>query len=263
MPYYTGAIAVARVLIVSAATIGILGGAVVSAQTATDNVEVMVCPDASQSSFVLNQPQSDSVTDQEKVIISGGVLFISQIDFFINDTYSHTVALGSDDVNFESSMSLPPGTHTLKFVATDSCSNVIHTQSIVVTYQPAVQPSLGSEVDTQVDGQPAVATEEEAVAPTKSVAQEVIDRVIIMPLISIGNALDITSLPAGSADQSWQNTIKSVSFVFGSSFVLGAAYIAAIGSLPSKLSFLPYSRGRVVGGLSGIGLVVLLLVFIL
>ena len=264
MPYYTGVIVAAKSLLLSAGVVGLVSGGIVSAQAPDDNVEVMVCPDASQSSFTVSMPQSDSVTDQEKTVISGSVLLISQIDFFINDTYSHTVALGGRDVEFSSVMSLPPGTHTLKFVATDSCSNVTHTQTVVVTYEPAIQPSIGNEVPTRVGDQPNVdAVVGEDIVPPKSIAQEVMENFSISPIIIIGTALDITSLPEASSGQSWQNTSKSISFVFGSSLLLAAAYISLLGSIPSKLSLLPYSRSQLTGGLAIIGLVVLVFVFIL
>lgn len=261
MPYYAGAIAAAKSLFVAAAVASLLVGGLVSAQQ-NDNIEVMVCPDPSQSSFAVSEPQSDSVTDQPKTVIRGSIQYISQIDFFIDDVYNNTIALGYSDVVFESTMTLPPGTHTLKIVATDSCSRTVHSETKVITYEPAIQPSIGQQVATQIDGQ-ATPDGEVVSEPDKSVIETIVDDAIVMPLISLGKALDIISLPAPNSEVTWQNTIRSFFFVFGSTLILAAAYIGLLGAVPPRLSFLPYSRYQLIGGLALAGAVMLVLVFIL
>jgi hypothetical protein len=263
MPYYAGAVAAAKFFILSVAVLGLFTGGVVMAQTPDDNIEVMICPDPSQSSLMVREPQSDSVTDQPSADINGSIQLISQIDFFIDDVYNHTLALAHQDTSFSTKISLSPGTHTLKLVATDSCSNTVHTESMIITHEPAIQPSIGQNVDTQVEGRDDLTVNEgEVIEPSKSIVQEVFDTVITAPLVNIGRALDIIAAPDARADVKWGNVSRSAFFVFGSSLVLMSIYVGLIGAIPSRLSFLPYTKGQLMGSLAFGGTAILILVFV-
>jgi hypothetical protein len=212
----------------------------------------------------VREPQSDSITDQPKAMIRGDVQLISQIDFFIDDTYNNTLALGPQDTTFVSGISLSPGTHTLKAVATDSCSNTTHTESVVITYEPAIQPSVGQNIATQVEDQQTSGLENrETIEPAKSIAEKAFDNIIVLPIIALGKSLDIVSLPAASGELQWQNSARSLSFVIGSGLVLTAGYVSLMGSVPAHMSFLPFSRRQIIGGGAIIGAAMLALVFIL
>jgi hypothetical protein len=263
MPYYAGAVVAAKFLIISVAAFGLFTGSITLAQTTDDNIEVMICPDPSQSSVMVREPQSDSVTNQPTADIIGDVQLISQIDFFIDDVYNHTLALAHQDTSFSTKISLAPGTHTIKLVATDSCSNTVHTESVIITHEPTIQPSVGQNIDTQVGGQdtPTVSVGE-VIEPSKNIAQELFNNVITAPLVNIGRALDIIAAPDASTEVKWGNVGRSAFFVFGSSLVLTSAYIGLIGMIPPRLSFLPYTKGQLIGSLAFGGLAMLVLVFI-
>lgn len=264
MQYYSGAIPVVRSLAVAVGLgLIILGGGQVRA---VDNVEVMVCPAASESSFSVSQPQSDSIVGEPKVTITGDVKFISQIDFFIDDVYNHTEALGYVDTQFSSEVSLPSGTHTIKFIATDSCSQTIHEEHIVVTYEPKTQPSVGEDVETIVDGR---VTDGEAVPVVpeveKNIIEKAIDRFIVPPYYAVTDALDIAE-PA-EVDPAVQagNVARSALFIAGTVLTLSAVHIGAlsVSVLPDKLSFLLPFRRRAAAASALIGLALMVLVFML
>ncbi len=143
--------AAAKVCLIAA----IAGLAVVPAVRAQEvkgsQIKVYVCPTAVQSSITITRPASDSVVNQPKVKVTGTVESISQIDFYIDDAYNNTLAVGGGDKTYESELSLVPGTHTIKLVAWDSCAQVAHEASIVITYQPEVAPSPGAATDTRID----------------------------------------------------------------------------------------------------------------
>lgn len=160
MPYSSGATLVAKLYVVSLAAALLFACIPVSAQQSDGRVEVMVCPDPSQSSLRITTPSSDSVVNQARVTIEGEVEFISQIDLFIDDAYNSTIALGHSATAFRTSVTLSPGTHTLRLEASDSCSNTSHTSQAVMTYEPQTEPSTGADSDTSIitPGAPPVVT---------------------------------------------------------------------------------------------------------
>lgn len=139
----------AKFLIAAISVFIILPADSVSAQQVKDSkIEVMVCPGDGQSDITVLEPVSDTIVSKNKVKFSGTVKSISQIDFYVDDNYNSTVALGYSDTTFESVLRISIGTHTIKLVAYDSCHNTTHTRSVVLTYQPNGQPSNGSDVPT-------------------------------------------------------------------------------------------------------------------
>lgn len=150
MRYLNDAITVAKVFTATACSVGVLLGATVSAQSSGTDVSVRVCPQVSSASLAITQPVSDSKTNNPKITVEGDVEYISQIDFFIDDVYDHTIALGYATTSFKSSLTVAPGTHTLRLEAIDSCSPEPLTDSVVITYQPEAQPSIGSDVITDI-----------------------------------------------------------------------------------------------------------------
>lgn len=152
MRFFSAALA-ARPLLIAIMAALVLPLGVASAQQVKDSqIKVMICPAASQSGFTIDEPLSDSVTNRSKVKIRGSVQNISQLDFFINDTYNSTVAMGSADTEYDHTISLNPGTHTIKLVGYDSCQQANHTNSIVITYQQGAGPSNGGTTTTVVPG---------------------------------------------------------------------------------------------------------------
>lgn len=151
MRYYLVAPIAAKAAILALVAITLFPVSITSAQQVKDSrVEVMICPTAGQSSLSIDEPKSDSVVGEPKVKIKGAAESLSQIDFFIDETYNDTIALGYSATEYEHVVSLNPGTHTIKLVAHDSCHQTTHTQSVVVTYAPKATPSDGSDTPTDV-----------------------------------------------------------------------------------------------------------------
>lgn len=163
MRYFSGANTATKLLFALAVSLLLTPVADVSAQQTGSQVEVMVCPQPGSSSFVITTPESDSTVSESKVVIEGDVEYISQLDFFVDDTYDHTIALGYAATAFRSSVTLSPGTHTIRVEATDMCAQTTHVDSAVVTYLPKTPPSIGSNVPTDIPAfngsTPAVAKE--------------------------------------------------------------------------------------------------------
>lgn len=266
MSYYAGAIVAAKVALITGAFAGVAimaTGADVAAQDAGNRIEVMICPGTGGSVMTLTEPKNDSVVSGPKVTVGGSVLYISQIDFFIDNVYNNTLALGNSDVAFDSTLTLSPGTHTLKIVATDSCSQATHTESVVVTYEPAIQPSVGEEVETTVAGEVTNSPDDTTDVAKQSALESFINNIIAPPVISLGKALDVIPQNGEATKSEGENIVRSSAFVVGSAFVFLALYVGVLGALPAKLAFLGLSQSRLVSLATMIGLGVIALVFML
>lgn len=224
-------------------------------------VEVMICPDSSQSKITITSPQSDSIINEPKVSISGDVTYISQIDFFIDDVYSNTVALGYSATEFLSPVSLEPGTHTIKVTATDSCSQATYTDSVVITYEPTTQPSLGENVETVVEG--SVPTSDSKPAPTRedSAIETLIDNFISPLFTKITDALDISSPETVTPAPTPVDATRSVLFVSGTALTFAAVYIGMGATLPAHLSFILNHRRLSRSVIASVGVLLISLVF--
>lgn len=265
MQYFNGAITVAKSLLIAVGVAVLLSVNHVSAQDAGSRIEVMVCPDVDQSRFTVIAPQSDSVISDPKVILSGEVEYISQIDFFIDDAYNNTVALGYSETNFESTVTLAPGTHTIKFVATDSCFNRTHSDSLVVTYQPKVEPSVGNDVETVVDGHKMTVAEEEPVDADQTTLERIIEQIISTPLAIVGDSLDIVPSKTIDTFNAPAESVRSIAFISGATLTLTAIALHAgmLSMLPVKAIYLTRHRHGLTVGSAAVGVVLMAVVFML
>lgn len=263
MQCYDGALIVARSFFIAAGSVLLFSVSNAAAQGPGDNIEVMVCPAANQSSFLVTGPQSDSVVNGPKVLIKGTVEYISQIDFFIDDVYNNTVALGYSETAFESLMTLSPGTHTIKFTATDSCSQTTRNDSLVITYQPKTQPSIGEEVETEVDNIIVNPDNQTTAQPEKTAIERTIDRFIAPPFVAIAKTLDLVEPVETDSATRLEDTARSTLFVTGATLTFSAAYVGVTATLPAHLSFLMKFRRRAMSAIATIGLALISLVFML
>lgn len=234
-------------------------------QGMADNVQVMVCPQPDQSSLTVHQPQSDSIISEPILPIGGSIEYISQIDFFIDNVYNNTVAMGYSATEFASTVTMDPGTHTIKLVATDSCSQTTHEYSLVVTYEPKIPPSVGENIETVVDGQIKQGRNiSTAPEPAKNSIEKAIDRFVIPSYESAKEVLDISDPVAVDPAVRAGNVARSLLFTVGALLSLSAVHIGALSAsvLPDRLvSLLPFRR-RAMAGFALIGLLLMLLVFI-
>lgn len=260
MQSYSGAIAVAKSLLLAVGFASLFAVADASALQTGPRVEVLVCPTADQSSVMIIEPQTDSTVAEPKVAIKGQVEYISQVDFFINDIYSHTVALGYADTSFESLVTLSPGTHTIKVTATGSCSQATRDDSAVITYQPKTQPSVGQEVDTTVEGVTAV-SEEATSSPQPSPVERVIEEWVTAPILKIAKNLDIINPNTIGVAPRTDDVARGIAFGVGAmmlfTVIIGQFAMPVV--MAGKMPYLWRHKSIVLA----LGLVLMMIVFML
>jgi len=110
----------------------------------------MICPAADQSGMAITSPASDTIVDTTPVKVTGSVMSISQIDVSLDDVYNSTIAIAAGESQFETLVSLEPGTHTIKLLAYDSCAQQTHEDSFVISYSPVFVPAAGRDAETTV-----------------------------------------------------------------------------------------------------------------
>lgn len=109
-------------------------------------ISAEIC-DSADPSVHIETPASDSLTAVSRVALEGTVERTSQIEIFINDAYSSSVAIGQNH-RFSTMVDLRVGTNTIRLEAHNNCNQQIHTTAIVVTHQPQVLPAEGSSTNT-------------------------------------------------------------------------------------------------------------------
>lgn len=135
-------------------SVGIVSGGWVPVGAQQSAVTAQVCNDDAQSSIVVESPQSDIVVQSSKLTIRGQALQTSQIEISIDGDYVRTVALPSGTVDFSTTITLKPGTQTIRLDAQALCSGASSHTTLVITYRvqyrPGVPapPSPGSDVPT-------------------------------------------------------------------------------------------------------------------
>jgi len=100
----------------------------------------------------ITQPLSDSIIGQSPVTFRGTVANATQIEIDINGQYNGTFALGANSTTFEKDVALPVGTNTVTMTANAICGGQNASDSTVVTFQPATEPSSGGSTPTELDG---------------------------------------------------------------------------------------------------------------
>lgn len=107
---------------------------------ANTTVDVFICNPNTTAQLTLDTPPSDSVTSHPTVAITGHASYASQIEVYVNDGYSKTIALANGITAFSTDLRLSPGTHTVTLTAIDICHSVHDTKHVVITYQPPTKP---------------------------------------------------------------------------------------------------------------------------
>ena len=116
-------------------------------------VGAKVCAEqVTEAQLSITQPNDDSLVSVPVVTIRGTVWNASQIILEVDGSYNSTLAIAANQSTFSSDISLTEGTHTIIATANEICGGADGVDSIVVTYQPATQPSSGSETPTDLDG---------------------------------------------------------------------------------------------------------------
>lgn len=128
-------------------------GAAAPVGAVDSQVEVTVCGSVvPPASIDITQPINDSVVDQSVTTFRGTVANATQIEIEINGQYNSTIAVAVNSASFQTDVALPNGTSTVTMTANSICGGQDSSDSVVVTFQPATEPSSGGTTPTVVDG---------------------------------------------------------------------------------------------------------------
>jgi hypothetical protein len=78
------------------------------------------------------------------------VTHASQVEITLNGQYVTTLAIGANQTSLQTDLTLEQGTHTIAMTALDICNTKNATDTVVITYQPEVQPSTGVSTPTEI-----------------------------------------------------------------------------------------------------------------
>lgn len=217
----------------------ILSGAMAWPAMAVGNqIGAVVCGVGSPgASISITQPTDDSVVNQAVTTFRGTVNNTSQVVVEIDGNYVSTVAIGSNQTDFASDISLSEGTHTIVMTAGDICGVHDASDSIVITYQPAVAPSNGGTTPTEVDQQSGT----EAKAGNDILQQNVYQQIQQLPVVgSAVSMVDNFAVATGLV-----STVSAGNIVVGVSRV--GLTVAALTSVVMASSIAPIAVQSVPG----------------
>jgi hypothetical protein len=123
----------------------------VSTSWAADTtVTTQVCNSSygSTAQIGITSPVNDSIVNQNSVTLSGSLRDVTQIEVTIDGNYDQTVAIGSGQTSYSTTVNLAAGTHTIEVSGNDMCNISDPTESVVVTYEVTAQPTTGNETPT-------------------------------------------------------------------------------------------------------------------
>ncbi len=120
------------------------------AHAADTTINATICDDQPPL-LTINSPISDSTVSTNTVELSGTSLRTTQINITQNGTPSQSVAIGND-ASFSTQLSLTQGTNTIELDTYFSCNQTHTTTTLVVTYEPTVQPGLPPSTSVQQPG---------------------------------------------------------------------------------------------------------------
>ena len=140
--------------------VGVWCGWGVLASAQTTQIGAKVCQSNSSASLTITQPQSDSVVRKAKLVIKGTASLVSQVEIYLDETYQRTVAVASSTGEYQTSISLTPGTHTIEARGSNICSGDVLERRVVVTYEVPIPPkkpttpSVGTDIPTVINPTP-------------------------------------------------------------------------------------------------------------
>lgn len=115
------------------------------------DVYSILCDGVSAPDVQVVSPVSDSVVNNPNISLNGTTNRTTQIEVHVNNTYSQSLSVNPDGP-FNTTVSLQEGTNTIRLEAYFSCNHTTANFSVVVTYEPQVTPSPGTDTDTNVPG---------------------------------------------------------------------------------------------------------------
>ena len=113
--------------------------------------------DSTGPDVTITSPPTDSVVNTSNVNFTGIANTTSQIDIYVNNVYSQSVAIGASP-NFSTSVGLNEGTNTIKFAAYFSCNGTNADYEVVVDYYVIPTPSQPGDTSSNTDQNPSASS---------------------------------------------------------------------------------------------------------
>lgn len=122
----------------------VLLGASTNVAALDTTISANVCQASAIGTITLSEPVSDSIHRSQPIPVRGEVAHINQVDIYVNDVYVRSVAVAQGTTTFETSVSLSPGTSTIRAEGVGSCNGQEVNDAAVVTYRPSapVKPPI-------------------------------------------------------------------------------------------------------------------------
>lgn len=195
------------------------------AAATTSEVRVGVCSSgAGGSSITITTPPSDPhETFSSSITVAGAVSHATQIDIYVNDTYSGTVPLDPEQSSYETTVSVGAGTSHIELVANDICQIDNGRAEVTVMHTtggaggPPQQPGEGNEpADPQGEIASGVRVNPvgEGVSPPSATSGNPV--VETLEKLAVGLDLDTTARHGGP----WAMIARFVAVVMGLTLLL-------------------------------------------
>lgn len=121
------------------------------ASAANTDIGVSICgQDSPGASINISEPNDDSVVSTQMTRFRATVANASQVEITLDGQYVTTLAIGASQTSLQTDLTLEQGTHTIAMTALDICNTQNATDTVVITYQPEVQPSTGVSTPTEI-----------------------------------------------------------------------------------------------------------------
>lgn len=96
-----------------------------------------VCGETGPSpAITVTEPTSGHLFSVLPITVKGTVVRISQILISVDGVADSTLPIGATDQTFQTSLRIPPGTHTVELLALDVCQVANQSATLTVSYQP-------------------------------------------------------------------------------------------------------------------------------
>jgi hypothetical protein len=100
--------------------------------------------------LTVTEPASDSVVPNAVTSFRGTVANTTQVEIMIDGQFNNSVSIGANETTFQADVTLAQGTHTVTVTAIAICGGQNASQDIILTHQPAVEPSSGVTTPTEI-----------------------------------------------------------------------------------------------------------------
>ena len=120
-----------------------------AAAAQSSEITATIC-DSQGPEIVLNTPVSDSVTNLSVVPLKGTAIRTSQIEIYKDNQYEESIAIDPDDPQISSTITLSPGTNTIRIDAYFSCNQTTATLTRIITYRPDATGGNPRNTDTEI-----------------------------------------------------------------------------------------------------------------